>query len=133
MYVHAYTLVVYILYPTLYYIIHYILLCHNTIGDKRFTELNDKTQATLIKERIKKYSNRVYKKTKITNIQNRINTVCMRENPFYVNTVRAFRDRRYVSYTHIAYVILYLCIHTIQYSCVNVWTHFCIYYLYCIY
>lgn len=27
--------------------------------------------------------------------EERVDTVCMRENPFYVNTVRAFRDRRY--------------------------------------
>lgn len=28
-------------------------------------------------------------------MKERVNTVCMRENGFYVNTVRAFRDRRY--------------------------------------
>ena len=31
----------------------------------------------------------------VTEVKERINTVCMRENGFYVNTVRAFRDRRY--------------------------------------
>ena len=28
-------------------------------------------------------------------MKERVNTVCIRENGFYVNTVRAFRDRRY--------------------------------------
>jgi DNA polymerase epsilon subunit 1 len=37
----------------------------------------------------------VYKKTKTTKQQMRENVVCMREQPFYVDTVRAFRDRRY--------------------------------------
>ncbi|CAN0433083.1 unnamed protein product, partial [Discosporangium mesarthrocarpum] len=31
----------------------------------------------------------------VTKHADRVDTVCMRENPFYVNTVRAFRDRRY--------------------------------------
>lgn len=33
--------------------------------------------------------------SQITKQEERVDTVCMRENPFYVNTVRAFRDRRY--------------------------------------
>ena len=70
-------------------------LTYEKIGDSRFTELSEKQQAGIVKERLKTYSNRVYKKTKSTLIEDRINTVCMRENPFYVNTVRAFRDRRY--------------------------------------
>jgi DNA polymerase epsilon subunit 1 len=44
---------------------------------------------------LKLYSNKVYRKTKVTDIQERVNTVCMRENSFYVDTVKAFRDRRY--------------------------------------
>ena len=32
---------------------------------------------------------------KITEVKERVDTVCMRENGFYVNTVRSFRDRRY--------------------------------------
>ena len=47
----------------------------------------------MIKKRLKLYSNGVYKKTKVTTTEERVNTVCMRENPVYVNTVRAFRDR----------------------------------------
>ena len=33
--------------------------------------------------------------SKLTEEVARTDTVCMRENPFYVNTVRNFRDRRY--------------------------------------
>ena len=31
----------------------------------------------------------------MTRLENRTTTVCQRENPFYVDCVRAFRDRRY--------------------------------------
>lgn len=36
-----------------------------------------------------------YPAPQLTKEEERVDTVCMRENPFYVNTVRAFRDRRY--------------------------------------
>lgn len=49
----------------------------------------------MVRDRLKKYAHRVYKKTKVTSTEQRVNTVCQRENAFYVNTVRAFRDRRY--------------------------------------
>jgi DNA polymerase elongation subunit (family B) len=41
------------------------------------------------------YCHKAYKKTKITKIEDRETTICQRENSFYVDTVRAFRDRRY--------------------------------------
>lgn len=44
---------------------------------------------------MKDYSRKVYKKTHIEKEEERLDTVCMRENAFYVDTVRAFRDRRY--------------------------------------
>ena len=62
---------------------------------KSFNELNEKEQMTLMRQRLKNYSNTVYKKTKITEVSERVSTVCMRENAFYVDTVKAFRDRRY--------------------------------------
>jgi DNA polymerase epsilon subunit 1 len=37
----------------------------------------------------------LYKKTKDTKIETRESIVCQRENPFYVDTVRRFRDRLY--------------------------------------
>jgi DNA polymerase epsilon subunit 1 len=64
-------------------------------GDKQFTELSEKDQLSLSRARLKQYSQRVYNKTKVTTTEERVHTVCMRENSFYVDTVRAFRDRRY--------------------------------------
>jgi DNA polymerase epsilon subunit 1 len=46
-----------------------------------------------VKSRLKAYSQRVYKKSKVTDVKEKSNTVCMRENSFYVDTVKAFRDR----------------------------------------
>ncbi|KAF1787624.1 DNA polymerase epsilon, catalytic subunit A, C-terminal [Phytophthora cactorum] len=60
-----------------------------------FAQLPKDKQELLLKQRFKSYCSSVYKKTKVTEEQKRSATVCMRENPFYVNTVRAFRDRRY--------------------------------------
>lgn len=60
-----------------------------------FGQLHHERQEQLLKQRFKSYCSSVYKKTKVTEQQTRSATVCMRENPFYVNTVRAFRDRRY--------------------------------------
>lgn len=41
------------------------------------------------------YCKRAYKKIHVTKLEERITTICQRENSFYVDTVRAFRDRRY--------------------------------------
>lgn len=48
-----------------------------------------------LKVSVKNFCKKVYKKPKASSEELRRDTVCMRENPFYVNTVRAFRDRRY--------------------------------------
>ena len=48
-----------------------------------------------LKERLKSYCSSVYKQLHIDEIVLKEETVCMRENPFYVDTVRDFRDRRY--------------------------------------
>ena len=61
----------------------------------RFRELEREVQSVLLSKRVKEYCRRVYKKLKVTTLEKRIGTVCQRENPFYVNTVRNFRDRRY--------------------------------------
>lgn len=60
-----------------------------------FFQLPHATQQLKLKQRLKDYSRRVYKKTHITITEERVDTVCMRENSFYVDTVRLFRDRRY--------------------------------------
>lgn len=41
------------------------------------------------------YCHKAYKKTKITKSELRQTVICQQENSFYVDTVRAFRDRRY--------------------------------------
>eukprot|EP01116_Phalansterium_solitarium_P016004 TRINITY_DN3613_c0_g1_i2.p1 TRINITY_DN3613_c0_g1~~TRINITY_DN3613_c0_g1_i2.p1 ORF type:complete len:1510 (-),score=589.87 TRINITY_DN3613_c0_g1_i2:2531-7060(-) len=49
-----------------------------------------------VKARLKAYSKTVYKVTHKVQEETREATVCQRENPFYVDTVKAFRDRRYI-------------------------------------
>lgn len=41
------------------------------------------------------YCRKAYKKVHSTRMEQRVATICQRENSFYVDTVRAFRDRRY--------------------------------------
>ena len=41
------------------------------------------------------YCKKAYKKVHHTRLEERVTTICQRENSFYVDTVRAFRDRRY--------------------------------------
>lgn len=62
---------------------------------KAFHELPEIEQASLIAGRLKKYASRAYNKTKVTDEKSMTEVVCMRENDFYVETVRQFRDRRY--------------------------------------
>lgn len=62
---------------------------------RRFTDLSQAEQTALLHKRLGDYSRKVYKKTKETKVVNRESIVCQRENPFYIDTVRRFRDRRY--------------------------------------
>ncbi|XP_076064206.1 DNA polymerase epsilon catalytic subunit 1 [Oratosquilla oratoria] len=65
-------------------------------GDPRpFHQLNKEEQAAVEKKRLQDYCRKAYKKTHVTNTQEKWQTICQRENSFYVNTVRDFRDRRY--------------------------------------
>lgn len=52
-------------------------------------------QAAHIKKRLSEYSRKVHHRVHITETVEREAIICQRENPFYVNTVRDFRDRRY--------------------------------------
>ncbi|CAM9417330.1 unnamed protein product, partial [Heterosigma akashiwo] len=70
-------------------------LQHEAVNGEPFSSLSEAKQAQAVKERLKLYANKVYKKTKLTEERVRTDTTCMRENPMYVDTVRAFRDRRY--------------------------------------
>lgn len=47
-----------------------------------------------LKPAIKKHCQREYKSVHTNVVEQKENTVCMRENPFYVDTIREFRDRR---------------------------------------
>ena len=64
-------------------------------GNRKFRKLKENTQFSLIKKRFAEYSRKVYRKTHETKEILREHTVCQRENSFYVDTVRLFRDRRY--------------------------------------
>lgn len=63
---------------------------------RTWNQLPRDEKSRLVKERLKKYSQRVYKRVldKPTT-ELRQAGVCQRENGFYYDTVRAFRDRRY--------------------------------------
>lgn len=70
----------------------------NKYSKKRFLtfdELSYEDQVAHIKKRLTEYSRKVYHRVKVSEVVEREAIVCQRENPFYVNTVRSFRDRRY--------------------------------------
>ena len=65
-------------------------------GPRFFRELPEEERQKLVTARLKKYCQRVYKRVLDKPVtQRKTSGVCMRENPFYVDTVRRFRDRRY--------------------------------------
>lgn len=70
------------------------------VGDgqrsKSFLDLPKAEQQAKLKDRLKKYCQKAYKRVlekPVTEVREA--GICMRENPFYVDTVRSFRDRRY--------------------------------------
>ncbi|KAK9127695.1 hypothetical protein Syun_016492 [Stephania yunnanensis] len=63
---------------------------------KSFLDLPKVDQQAKLKERLKKYCQKAYKRVlekPVTELREA--AICMRENPFYADTVRSFRDRRY--------------------------------------
>lgn len=62
---------------------------------RKFDDLPFNDQVAQIKKKISDYSRKVYHRIKTTETVEREAIVCQRENPFYVDTVRNFRDRRY--------------------------------------
>nr|XP_003707004.1 PREDICTED: DNA polymerase epsilon catalytic subunit A [Megachile rotundata] len=65
-------------------------------GPRRaYHELSREEQASYEKKRLTEYCKKAYKKVKVTRMEERTQTICQKENSFYVDTVRAFRDRRY--------------------------------------
>jgi DNA polymerase epsilon subunit 1 len=66
-----------------------------SVGGVPYKDLPYDEQNALLKARLKIYCQTVYKHVKDTKELLRHAVICQRENPFYVQTVRAFRDRRY--------------------------------------
>ncbi|KAM4056568.1 DNA polymerase family b, exonuclease domain-containing protein [Hirsutella rhossiliensis] len=62
---------------------------------RTFEDLSKDEQATLVRKRLQMYSQKVYHKIHDSTTIVREAVICQRENPFYINTVRDFRDRRY--------------------------------------
>lgn len=61
---------------------------------RAFHQLSRLDQSEFEKKRLSTYCRKVYKKLKLTRTEERTTTICQKENSFYVDTVRAFRDRR---------------------------------------
>jgi len=68
---------------------------NHDVGTVGFHELPPSEQTAHLRRRLKEYAKKTYKKTHVEATEDREATVCMRENSFYIDTVRAFRDRRY--------------------------------------
>ena len=64
---------------------------------RAFHQLGKEEKAEFEKKRLKEYCGKAYKKTHVTKTEERFTTICQKENSFYVDTVRAFRDRRSVN------------------------------------
>jgi DNA polymerase epsilon subunit 1 len=62
---------------------------------RTFQDLSVDEQASHVKKRLQDYGKKVYHKIHESKITEREAIICQRENPFYVDTVRDFRDRRY--------------------------------------
>ena len=60
-----------------------------------FQDMTSEQQATSVKRRLTDYSKKIYHKIHETKTIEREAIICQRENPFYVDTVKDFRDRRY--------------------------------------
>ncbi|KAI9339371.1 hypothetical protein BDR26DRAFT_919110 [Obelidium mucronatum] len=62
---------------------------------RSFHDLRYNEQNAHIKKRVEEYSKKIYAKKFENKVIDKESIVCQRENPFYVDTVRNFRDRRY--------------------------------------
>ncbi|KAH3682890.1 hypothetical protein WICPIJ_006146 [Wickerhamomyces pijperi] len=65
-------------------------------GPRRtYNQLPKAEQISLLKQRVAEYSRKTHHRVKVSKTIKRESIVCQRENPFYVDTVRMFRDKRY--------------------------------------
>lgn len=62
---------------------------------RAYQDLSPAEQSALLQKRLGDYSRKVYKRVHDTKTVVREAIICQRENPFYIHTVRDFRDRRY--------------------------------------
>jgi DNA polymerase epsilon subunit 1 len=62
---------------------------------RTWQDLSEDERASLIRKRLQIYSQKIYHKIHDSKTIEREAIICQRENPFYIDTVRAFRDRRY--------------------------------------
>ena len=62
---------------------------------RTFQQLPMDEQAAMVRKRLQDYSKKIYHKIHDSKTIEREAIICQRENPFYVDTVRDFRDRRY--------------------------------------
>jgi DNA polymerase epsilon subunit 1 len=62
---------------------------------RTFQDLTQDEQSSLIRKRLQLYSQKIYHKIHDSKTIEREAIICQRENPFYIDTVRDFRDRRY--------------------------------------
>lgn len=62
---------------------------------RSYYDLSEEERTALLHKRLADYSRKVYRKAHETKTIYREATICQRENPFYIDTVRDFRDRRY--------------------------------------
>ena len=60
---------------------------------RTFQDLTYDEQATLIRKRLQIYSQKIYHKIHESKTIEREAIICQRENPFYIDTVRDFRDQ----------------------------------------
>ncbi|BFZ59058.1 DNA polymerase epsilon catalytic subunit [Saitoella coloradoensis] len=64
-------------------------------AQRTWDDLSAAEQSSQIQKRLSDYCRKVYHKIHDTKTINREVIVCQRENPFYIDTVKSFRDRRY--------------------------------------
>lgn len=62
---------------------------------RTFHDMSADEQATMVKKRLTDYSKKIYHKIHDATTLEREAIICQRENPFYIDTVKDFRDRRY--------------------------------------
>ncbi|AFZ81656.1 DNA polymerase epsilon, catalytic subunit a, putative [Theileria equi strain WA] len=68
--------------------------------NRTWYQLNERERGAELQKAVKLYSQKIFKKSKINREIDVESIICQRENPFYVQTVSTFRDRRY-TYKHL--------------------------------